>query len=235
MVPPLPYLARMQMFIAWYEPLPIWLSSNEAPAKRMPIAFSLSSNPPLPNALHSPHMLSLTPSVVHVVDGAWHQPVGHAPAAYAPPPPPAPNSHCTLPSTRSVSASPAHELPFENLFQSNPLLSSSALLQHAASLLFPCLQFPYQCTCFAAPDRLLPPQFAVGGSVIVPPLPYLARMQMFIAWYEPVPIWLSSNEAPLKRKPIAFSRSSNPPFPNALHSPHMLSFTPRPLQTESNG
>eukprot|EP00961_Rhodomonas_salina_P195463 2638835-Rhodomonas_salina.1 len=131
------------------------------------------------------------------------------------------NRHFTLPSTRSVSESPLHLLPFENLFQSNPLFSSSAFEQQLASRLRPLRQLPYQCTCFAAPLKLYPAHRTLGCLVMVPPLPYLARL--------PRPIWLSSKDAPLKRSPATDSSSWNPltpPLPYAVHLPHMLSLTP---------
>mmetsp|Transcript_17953 Transcript_17953/g.36146 ORF Transcript_17953/g.36146 Transcript_17953/m.36146 type:complete len:354 (+) Transcript_17953:479-1540(+) len=229
MVPPLPYLARVQMFMAWYVPVPIWLSSNEVPLYLRPITGSSSWKPPLPYGVHLPHMFSLTPSTWQFASFSWHHPVGHAPALYLLA---GANSHLTIPSTRSVSLSPPHLLPFENLFQSNPLCSSAALEQQLALLLSPLRQLPYQCTCFAAPAKLYPPHLSVGGSTMVPPLPYFARMQTFIAWYVPTPIWLSSKDAPLYRKPMACSSSENPALPQALHSPHMLSLTPKLLHVE---
>eukprot|EP00961_Rhodomonas_salina_P014900 200069-Rhodomonas_salina.1 len=150
-------------------------------------------------------MLSLTPSFLHVSSIAWHQPAGQAPAEYPVVGVTVPNSHSTFPSTRSVSESPPHLLPLANVVQSNPLFSSSALLQQLVCLLSPSRQLPYQCTCFTVPRRLYPPQRLVGSSLTVPPLPYLARMQIFLACIEPRPIWLSSKEAPLKRRPAAFS------------------------------
>lgn len=50
---------------------------------------------------------------------------------------------------------------------------------------------------------------------------------MFIAWYEPVPIWLSSKEAPLNLRPALLSSSLNPLVPHLVHVPHMLSTTCR--------
>mmetsp|Transcript_16119 Transcript_16119/g.38624 ORF Transcript_16119/g.38624 Transcript_16119/m.38624 type:complete len:243 (+) Transcript_16119:100-828(+) len=231
MVPPLPYLARMQMFIAWYEPLPIWLSSNDAPLKRRPRLSSLRVKPPLPNLWHSPHRLSATPSALQFALGAWHHPSGQFPDPYAP----EEKSHFTSPKTRSKSLSPPQRFPFENLVQSKPLVRSSALLQQSFSLVEPFLQLPYQCTWLDTPRRLEPPHFSVGLSTMVPLFPYLARTQMFIAWYEPVPIWLSSKEAPLNLRPALLSSSLNPLVPHLVHVPHMLSTTPRDLQDESGG